>query len=460
MFPSLVVGLPAPGSAPSKQITPPTASAEPTKLVFLHPEESGGTSLTAWMASYYVTCMHGKEPVSGTIAQTELDFGRPAVLSYDDYVDPQYSLPEQEDPDAVGKNCGPATRVCEILQKDGWQKDDCFGHVQHMVDAGCTFVSLHHFDIGVVNAFRSHGYKAITLMREPAARLKSHISKTAKPSGGEMTCCDSDDPWQEQLKRGIIGTPDIPLQYLTACKSMWLDWEQGCMDDERLRSAVPAAYAAPIQKLATFANSTYCFAKDRFNPATGIQMPANAFYIGQGGIQISNPDSEPLGETGYDWVEGEEAAKRVTGWADAAIDTLGSFDFVGTLENMDSVWPALAAKYGMTEFPHPPIQVMPDFSGENTVQFTAEEEQWIETNLQMDTRVYCHAVARHQSELQALGLPSFDTPPVCAGVTAAPVAAPAAAAAVPAAAPAATAAAPAATAAAPAAAPAAAAVAP
>ena len=39
--------------------------------------------------------------------------------------------------------------------------------------AGCPVVELHHWDISVAALFKAHGYRIITIVREPLARLES-----------------------------------------------------------------------------------------------------------------------------------------------------------------------------------------------------------------------------------------------------------------------------------------------
>ena len=54
------------------------------------------------------------------------------------------------------------------------------GTLADRIAPGCTFVELHHFDISVAEAFRSHGYKVMTFLRDPVQRMISEANKAVE----------------------------------------------------------------------------------------------------------------------------------------------------------------------------------------------------------------------------------------------------------------------------------------
>jgi len=372
-----------------------------TKVVFMHTEHTGGSSITEWLGFYHAACASGKDLIANESAGehfTELSYGDTRnIAHYDDAAsnDPTTSGGEDDNTTVSEQACGTATKVCSLGQKFGWKKDDCADHIQSLVDMGCTFVELKDYDMGVVNAFKSHGFKAVTLLREPMGRLKSKIARTAKKrDDGKTACCFNDDEWQEQLKMGTIGSPDIPLQHLSGCYAAKDDAYSSCFKDETLRDNDPDAYGTVMSDLAERANNTYCFADNHMSEGINV---TGANFAGQGS---------------YD--QAEQMKMYTENWANIAINNLDKFDLVVTLEHIDTVWPALAAMYGLTDYQVPPVKVSPpDTSDVDDLYFQIEDDELISSNLIQDLRVWCHAVKMHQKAVRSLQLPSFEVPQAC-----------------------------------------------
>jgi len=372
-----------------------------TKVVFMHTEHTGGSSITEWLGFYHAACASGKDLIANESAGehfTELSYGDTRnIAHYDDASsnDPTISGGEDDNTTVSEQACGTATKVCSLGQKFGWKKDDCADHIQSLVDMGCTFVELKDYDMGVVNAFKSHGFAAVTLLREPMGRLKSKIARTAKKrDDGKTACCFNEDEWQEQLKKGTIGSPDIPLQHLSGCYSAKDDAYSSCFKDETLRGNDPDPYGTVMSDLAERANNTYCFAEDHMSEGINV---TGANFAGQGS-----------------YAQAEKMKMHAEKWANIAINNLDKFDLVVTLEHIDTVWPALAAMYGLTDYQVPPVKIAPpDTSEVDDLYFQIEDDELISSNLLQDLRVWCHAVKMHQKAVRSLQLPSFDVPQAC-----------------------------------------------
>lgn len=195
--------------APDSVLQPRNESAgsmvDTHRVVFMHIQATGGTAFLEWMLRLHAVCARNFSVADATKMDGGYRFlnaDAPAGTDFDD--------------------CGPARKVCSMEFRREWQKgESCVGRIQRLVDDGCTFVELHHYDVSVVEAFRSHGFKAMTVLRNPVERRASELSKWETGASGEHL-----------VKMREIAThhsPDNAIRFLSAC---WADdWEGSCVRD-------------------------------------------------------------------------------------------------------------------------------------------------------------------------------------------------------------------------------------
>ena len=179
--------------------TGPSASE---RVVFMHIQATGGTALLEWMLSLHAVCAQ-----NFTVEQAAGLGGGYRFLNAD-------PLPEA-DLDA----CGPARKVCQMSSMSEQAERGggyCIDEVKRLVDAGCTFVELHHFDVSVVDAFRSHGFKALTVLRNPIDRRTSELRKWETGDNGSHLA--------HQIEIWSHHAPDHATRFLAAC---WADEFRG-----------------------------------------------------------------------------------------------------------------------------------------------------------------------------------------------------------------------------------------
>jgi len=86
----------------------------------------------------------------------------------------------------------------------------CSDQVKAYVDAGCTFVELHHYDLSVAEAFKTYGYEVMTFMRDPQQRAQSEMNKYLHAKNKEP------EAWRE------FQIPDQSMRLYTSCeRNQW-----------------------------------------------------------------------------------------------------------------------------------------------------------------------------------------------------------------------------------------------
>ena len=205
---SSAVGPPA---VPEATLLPDSAGPSSNeRVVFMHIQATGGTALLEWMLSLHAVCAQ-----NFTLEQAAGLGGGYRFLNAD-------PLPE-----ADLAACGPARKVCQMSSMSEQAEQGggfCVDEVKRLVDAGCTFVELHHFDLSVVDAFRSHGFKALTVLRNPIDRRTSELRKWETGATGSNLA--------HQIEIWSHHAPDHAIRFLTAC---WADEFRGsCVRDMEL----------------------------------------------------------------------------------------------------------------------------------------------------------------------------------------------------------------------------------
>jgi len=154
----------------------------------------------------------------------------------------------------------------------------------------------------MVNAFRAHGYKTVTLLREPMSRVQSAANKM----------------WRTG-QQPVILSPDLTTSYLTGCNAP-------------INVSTKQAVDGPPSCTMEFARST--------DPVLR--------KVGEDIIEkVSQKDaachSTPGASGGRRNATAAEGAKLLS----MAKEELRGFDIVGTIENFPSVLKAFAAKFKM-----------------------------------------------------------------------------------------------------------------
>ena len=215
----------APSSVPGENIATllpaSTGASSNDRVVFMHIQATGGTTVLEWMLRLHAVCAQ-----NFTVEQSaEMDGGYRFLNA-----DP---LPE-----ANLDACGPARKVCQMSSMSGpngqaqqaasmvsysqtASGSSCLDDAKRLVDDGCTFVELHHFDVSVVDAFRSHGFKAMTVLRNPIDRRASELRKWETGATGNHLA--------QKIEIWSHHAPDHAIRFLAAC---WADEFRGsCVRD-------------------------------------------------------------------------------------------------------------------------------------------------------------------------------------------------------------------------------------
>jgi len=184
-----------------------SASNAPEKIVFMHIQTTGGTAFADWVQLLHARC-----------ARNDTVHNPHYRLDLQDRRGPDYTpVPAGVDTSA----CGPAQKVCHLSFPKYWAKGaNCHNQVSLALSKGCTWVELHHFDISVVNAFREHGFKAITILRDPIERIRSEQVKHFEIGHAAGKTYE----WRvkhSEIVRTMYGfqarTPDLAMLELTGC---------------------------------------------------------------------------------------------------------------------------------------------------------------------------------------------------------------------------------------------------
>jgi hypothetical protein len=176
------------------------------KVVFLHVQDSGGTSFVGWMGRVHAMCAR-----NATLEEVSDQSDKKYLLDLNDgesVSDVKDATAEEAGGVEKLAQCGPARKLCTLNFKNKWKRSKCTDQVERYVDSGCTFVELHHFDISVADAFRQKGYEVMTLVRNPVHRLKSEMTKKLHGSGSYADAFDN---------YTMIYSPDNAIRLLTSC---------------------------------------------------------------------------------------------------------------------------------------------------------------------------------------------------------------------------------------------------
>jgi hypothetical protein len=208
---ALVAGAMAAPRRVPKTLAPNThvhAEGAQRKVVFLHVQDTGGTSFMSWIGQVHAMCARNATSEEAQIqAETKFLLNLNDKQSVKDFKEPT-------DHEAGGAeklaSCGPARKICHFGFKSEWPPHTtvCQSQVQRYVQAGCTFVELHHFDISVAEAFKKEGYEVMTMLRNPVERIKSEMTKTLHATGNVS---EAFDDYQR------VYSPDNGIRLLTSC---------------------------------------------------------------------------------------------------------------------------------------------------------------------------------------------------------------------------------------------------
>ena len=165
------------------------AAATETRLVFMHINESGGSTWVKWMKDHQRLCV-----ANGNL----------------------------------GSGCGVSKKLCSLpgpgFQEMLWRGQTAVSMVLDMALSNCTFVELHHWDVAVAHAFRAFGYEMMTIVRDPASRIASMFNYAIERGIDQNTSI-------EDFYNGVK-TPDRTLGFLTGCYSC-------CSGLQHLRDGAP-----------------------------------------------------------------------------------------------------------------------------------------------------------------------------------------------------------------------------
>ena len=173
----------------------------------------------------------------------------------------------------------------------------CVDEVKRLVDAGCTFVELHHFDVSVVDAFRSHGFQALTVLRNPIDRRASELRKWETGATGNHLA--------HQIEVWSHHAPDHAIRFLSAC---WADEFRG--------SCVRGMEQSSEEGLAMLARGL----------RGKLEATQPAAYCSQGITQVV----------------GRDVALRLF---EVASEAMHRFEVVGTTEHMRNLCKNIAARF-------------------------------------------------------------------------------------------------------------------
>jgi hypothetical protein len=251
----------------------------------MHIQATGGTALLEWMLSLHAVCAQ-----NFTLEQAAGLGGGYRFLNAD-------PLPE-----ADLAACGPARKVCTMSSMSEQAEQGggfCVDEVKRLVDAGCTFVELHHFDLSVVDAFRSHGFKALTVLRNPIDRRTSELRKWETGATGSNLA--------HQIEIWSHHAPDHAIRFLTAC---WADEFRGsCVRGMEQSSEEGLARLARELRGKLEANQPAAYCSQGIAPAVARDVAQRLYEIAS------------------------EAMRR--------------FDVVGTTEHMRNLCKNIAARFHM-----------------------------------------------------------------------------------------------------------------
>lgn len=151
--------------------------ATETRLVFMHINESGGSTWMKWMSEHQKMC---RAATDGSLASSGCD---------------------------ISKN------LCSLkgpgFQKSHWHGETALSMIIDMVRSNCTFVELHHWDVAAAQAFRAFGYEMATIIRDPVRRIASSFNYANERSNATAALI-------ERFYSGVR-TPDRTLGFLTGC---------------------------------------------------------------------------------------------------------------------------------------------------------------------------------------------------------------------------------------------------
>jgi len=313
--------LPAAQSAPTPSVRAQAGHGK--KVVFLHVQTSGGTSFTSWICRLHASCARGIG-VDG-LKDDDNYFGYNIDLNPKDQAAKDKMKPDATAAEAGGAAnltaCGVAQKVCHFGFKEQWTtKAKCTDQVQQYVDAGCTFVELHHYDISVTEAFRSHGYEVMTFLREPVARATSEMNKYLHAKG------------DEERAYGELLTPDNGMRLFTACDTSWFGRSHS--EDPEKKEAHDVRTSCAVE----FRDHTH---KDPEREKIG-QAIFDKLNISVG------DDGEPLRDA-YGNCDSKNATnsnyKHLFNIATSYVDAM---DFVGVIERAPLMLKAFAKHFGVT----------------------------------------------------------------------------------------------------------------
>ena len=283
----LRTGATAPPAVPSATLLPDFtgSSASNDRVVFMHIQATGGTALLEWMLSLHAVCAQ-----NFTVEQAAGLGGGYRFLNAD-------PLPE-----ADLAACGPARKVCQMSSMSEQAQQGggfCIDEVKRLVDDGCTFVELHHFDVSVVDVFRSHGFKAMTVLRNPIDRRASELRKWETGATGNHLA--------QKIEIWSHHAPDHAIRFLAAC---WADEFRGsCVRDMEQSSEEGLAMLGRELR-------------------GKLEASQPAAYCSQGVTQVVTRD----------------IAQRLF---EIASEAMHGFDVVGTSEHMTNLCKNIAARFSI-----------------------------------------------------------------------------------------------------------------
>jgi len=303
------------------------------RVVFLHVEETGGTSFTSWIAKLHAVCAR-----HATEKEAEAHYGRYITNeTYKDLVNP--AARDDEVDEATLATCGPAAKVCSLTLRDEWSNHECEGEIQRFVDAGCTFVELHHYDLAVANAFRNHGYATMTFLREPAVRIASEMMKYLEKKSLDQVL---EDPTSRPDR------PDKSIKLLTACT-----------DHTVLTSRGPSS----------------CTPEFLLSDTPELRNITHSIDENLAGARC--PDDKNVTEHEY--------AKLY----EAATKNVHDFDFVGVLERFDLMTKVWAKRFSVTSELPQLVHVKPHVGSDRGPQDYEPDLPSLRQHLSYDGKLWC-----------------------------------------------------------------------
>lgn len=171
----------------------PSRGATETRLVFMHINQSGGSTWMKWMEYHQRMCAANGNLASG---------------------------------------CDVSKKLCSLkgpgFEKTHWSGKTAVSMILDMVLSSCTFVELHHWDVAAAHAFRAFGYKMMTIVRDPAHRIASAFNYAIEKDPAALALRNTSI---EDFYNGVR-TPDRTLGFLTGCNKC-------CSGLQHLRDGAP-----------------------------------------------------------------------------------------------------------------------------------------------------------------------------------------------------------------------------